>query len=62
MAVSSVDSAQAYANVVARIDRAAQAAGRSPADVTLVAVSKMQPWEAIAPVLAAGQPPAAGAR
>src|SRR4051794_38544784 len=45
----------AYADVVARIARAAQAAGRAPADVTLVAVSKMQPWEAVAPVLAAGQ-------
>ena len=45
----------AYADVVARIARAAQAAGRSRADVTLVAVSKMQPWEAVAPVLAAGQ-------
>jgi pyridoxal phosphate enzyme (YggS family) len=45
----------AYADVVARIARAAQAAGRDPAAVTLVAVSKQQPWEAIAPVLAAGQ-------
>jgi len=45
----------AYANVVARIARAAQAAGRAGDDVTLVAVSKMQPWEAVAPVLAAGQ-------
>lgn len=45
----------AYADVVARIARAAQAAGRAPSDVTLVAVSKMQPWEAVAPVLAAGQ-------
>lgn len=44
-----------YADVVARIARAAQAAGRSATDVTLVAVSKMQPWEAVAPVLAAGQ-------
>ncbi|MFL5298214.1 MAG: YggS family pyridoxal phosphate-dependent enzyme [Phenylobacterium sp.] len=44
-----------YADVVARIARAAQAAGRAPGDVELVAVSKMQPWEAIAPVLAAGQ-------
>jgi pyridoxal phosphate enzyme (YggS family) len=34
---------------------AARAAGRIPADVALVAVSKQQPWEAIAPVLAAGQ-------
>jgi pyridoxal phosphate enzyme (YggS family) len=45
----------AYADVVARIARAAQAAGRDPADVTLVAVSKQQQWEAVAPVLAAGQ-------
>jgi hypothetical protein len=45
----------AYADVVARIARAAQAAGRRPQDVTLVAVSKMQPWEAVEPVLAAGQ-------
>ena len=44
-----------YADVVARIARAAQACGRDPAEVTLVAVSKMQPWEAIEPVLAAGQ-------
>jgi pyridoxal phosphate enzyme (YggS family) len=44
-----------YADVVARIARAAQAAGRDPAEVTLVAVSKQQPWEAIEPVLAAGQ-------
>ena len=40
---------------MARIARAAQAAGRAPGDVTLVAVSKTQPWEAVAPVLAAGQ-------
>jgi pyridoxal phosphate enzyme (YggS family) len=40
---------------LARIARAAQACGRDPASVTLVAVSKQQPWEAIAPVLAAGQ-------
>jgi len=40
---------------VARIARATQAAGRTNGDVTLVAVSKMQPWEAVAPVLTAGQ-------
>jgi len=45
----------AYADVVARIARAAQAVGRAPTDVTLVAVSKQQPWEAIVPVLATGQ-------
>jgi pyridoxal phosphate enzyme (YggS family) len=48
-------SAAAYLDVVARIGRAAQAAGRTAADVTLVAVSKTQPWDAVAPVLAAGQ-------
>jgi pyridoxal phosphate enzyme (YggS family) len=45
----------AYADVLARIARAAQAAGRSAGDVTLVAVSKTQPWAAVQPVLAAGQ-------
>ncbi len=49
------DPPRAYADVVARIGRAAQAVGRDPAAVSLVAVSKQQPWEAIAPVLAAGQ-------
>ena len=41
--------------VLARIARAALAAGRSLDDVTLVAVSKQQPWDNIAPVLGAGQ-------
>jgi pyridoxal phosphate enzyme (YggS family) len=50
-----MSAAPAYADVVARIARTAQAAGRDPADVTLVAVSKQQPWEAIQPVLDAGQ-------
>jgi PLP dependent protein len=54
MAPSPADAAPGYTDVVARIARAAQAAGRSAADVTLVAVSKQQPWDAIAPVLAAG--------
>ena len=40
---------------MARIARAAQAARRDPASVELVAVSKTQPWEAVEPVLAAGQ-------
>ena len=40
--------------VLARIARAATVAGRSRDDVTLVAVSKQQPWENIAPVLGAG--------
>jgi pyridoxal phosphate enzyme (YggS family) len=42
-------------DVQARIARAAEAAGRKAGDVTLVAVSKQQPWENIAPVLASGQ-------
>lgn len=42
-------------DVLARIARAAEASGRRREDVTLVAVSKQQPWSAIAPVLAAGQ-------
>lgn len=41
--------------ILARIAAAAQAAGRDPPDVSLTAVSKQQPWEAIEPVLAAGQ-------
>jgi len=45
----------ALADVLDRIARAAKAVGRKPADVTLTAVSKQQPWEAVAPVLAAGQ-------
>ena len=55
MAAPPEDTAHAYHEVRARIAHAAQAAGRDPATVTLVAVSKQQPWEAIAPVLAAGQ-------
>jgi pyridoxal phosphate enzyme (YggS family) len=37
-----------------RIAKAAQAVGRDPADVTLTAVTKLQPWERIQPVLDAG--------
>jgi pyridoxal phosphate enzyme (YggS family) len=55
MSVPPPDPAASYHEVVARIARAAQACGRDPAGVTLVAVSKQQPWEAVAPVLAAGQ-------
>lgn len=55
MPASTAAPSTAYADVVARIARAAQAVGRDPSDVTLVAVSKMQPWNAIQPVLDAGQ-------
>ena len=41
--------------ILTRMASAARAADRSPEDVALVAVSKQQPWEAIAPVLADGQ-------
>jgi len=37
------------------MEKAALAAGRRAADITLTAVSKQQPWERIEPVLAAGQ-------
>ncbi len=49
------DSIAALAQVLARIANAARSAGRDPADVTLTAVSKQQPWDRVAPVLAAGQ-------
>jgi pyridoxal phosphate enzyme (YggS family) len=45
----------ARADILARIDAAARATGRTGADVTLVAVSKQQPDERVAAILAAGQ-------
>lgn len=45
----------ARADILSRIEQAAVAAGRAAAQVTLVAVSKQQPWSSIAPVLAEGQ-------
>jgi len=41
--------------ITARIAKAARLAGRAPEDVTLIAVSKTHPAEAIEPLLAAGQ-------
>ncbi len=49
------DSAARLAAIRARIAGATKIAGREAADVTLVAVSKTQPPEAIEPLLAAGQ-------
>jgi pyridoxal phosphate enzyme (YggS family) len=46
---------QALADIQSRIAAAEARAGRAPGSVTLVAVSKTQPWEHIAPVLDAGQ-------
>jgi pyridoxal phosphate enzyme (YggS family) len=47
--------AAARAEVLAHMARAAEAAGRAAGDVTLVAVSKQQPEERIAAMVAAGQ-------
>ena len=47
--------AQARGDVLARIAAAAKSAGRDPASVALVAVSKVQPEERIEAMLAAGQ-------
>ena len=49
------DPAAARADILDRIGIAARKAGREPAEVALTAVCKQQPWERIAPVLAAGQ-------
>ena len=49
------DTDPALSAIRKRMAAAAGAAGRNPADVTLVAVSKQQPWENIEPILAAGQ-------
>lgn len=49
------DTASRLAQVRRRIEKAAAAAGRNPADITLTAVTKQQPWEAISPAIAAGQ-------
>jgi hypothetical protein len=49
------DPARARQDILQRIARAAEAAGRSGVDVQLVAVSKQQPWERVGPVVASGQ-------
>jgi PLP dependent protein len=50
-----LQSLPALAAILDRIAKAARSAGRDPAEVELVAVSKQQPWASIEPVLAAGQ-------
>jgi pyridoxal phosphate enzyme (YggS family) len=55
MTAAPFDPIAARADVLARIARAALTAGRGPQDVTLVAVSKQQPWDRIEPVWEAGQ-------
>jgi len=49
------DAAARLADVHAAIARAARLAGRNPASVALIAVSKTQPAEAIVPLIDAGQ-------
>ena len=51
---SVVSGLPAYRGVVDTIAAAAKSAGRDPAEITLVAVSKTKPAEAILPVLEAG--------
>ncbi len=52
---ASSSSTERLAEVRQRIADAAREAGRAPEDITLIAVSKTFPAQAIAPVLAAGQ-------
>lgn len=49
------DAAAALRRIQESISAAAVSAGRKPSDVTLTAVSKQQPWEAVEAVLRAGQ-------
>jgi pyridoxal phosphate enzyme (YggS family) len=49
------DPIQNWRDVTRRIADSARDANRSPADVTLVAVSKQQLWANVAPILEAGQ-------
>ena len=49
------DASERLQAVRAGIDRSARLAGRDPADIVLIAVSKTQPAEAIVPLIAAGQ-------
>ncbi len=53
--IADPEATASWREVKARIAKAAVAAARGEGDVTLVAVSKQQPWEAVEPVLAAGQ-------
>lgn len=50
-----IDSSSKLADIRSRIARAAHLADRDAADVTLIAVSKTQPIEAIRPLINAGQ-------
>ncbi|CAN5337914.1 hypothetical protein BH10PSE15_BH10PSE15_05040 [soil metagenome] len=54
-AMPSDDPATALAAISARIAHSARLANRAPREVTLIAISKTHPAEAIEPLLAAGQ-------
>ncbi len=53
--MSDAAAAERLDEVRRRIDKAARLAGRSPGEVTLVAISKTHPAEAIVPLIRAGQ-------
>jgi hypothetical protein len=53
--MASSDPSPSLAAIRARIAAAARAASRAPEAITLVAVSKLQPWSTIEPILRAGQ-------
>lgn len=55
MSDQSSEPSSSLARVRRRIEKAAISAGRDPADITLTAVTKQQPWSHIAPVIAEGQ-------
>jgi pyridoxal phosphate enzyme (YggS family) len=55
MSAPKFDSAAARQTILDRIAVAAKACGRDPEAVSLTAVSKLQPWERVIPVLSAGQ-------
>src|SRR3954469_8088310 len=54
-AMDDASPAQRLAEVRTRIAKAARTAGREPGGVTLIAVSKTHPAEAVIPLIAAGQ-------
>ncbi|WP_332810587.1 YggS family pyridoxal phosphate-dependent enzyme [Sphingomonas sp.] len=53
--MSDAAAAERLDEVRRRIDKAARLSGRSPGEVTLVAISKTHPAEAVAPLIRAGQ-------
>lgn len=54
-AMTPTEPAARLAEVTHRINRAARSAGRDPESITLIAVSKTHPPDAVAPLISAGQ-------